>query len=54
MVTETFKLRETPRMTAAYLQPYMVLLTGWVLPMIAITVLFLWIEKGEPGSNLPE
>lgn len=41
-------------MTAAYLQPYMVLLTGWVLPMVAITVLFLWIEKGEPGSNLPD
>ncbi len=38
-------------MTADYLPPIMVLLTGWVLPMAAITVLFLWIEKGEPSGN---
>ncbi len=38
-------------MTAAYLQPYMVLTVGWVLPAFAIMVLFLWIEKGEPSED---
>ncbi|NJK64861.1 MAG: photosystem I reaction center subunit VIII [Synechococcaceae cyanobacterium SM2_3_1] len=38
-------------MTAAYLQPFMVLVTCWVLPAMAIVTLFLWIEKGEPTSN---
>ncbi|MEL7084924.1 MAG: photosystem I reaction center subunit VIII [Cyanobacteria bacterium P01_A01_bin.3] len=35
-------------MTAAYLQPYMVLSVGLVLPAIAIVALFLWIEN-EPA-----
>jgi hypothetical protein len=37
-------------MTAAYLQPYMVLITGWLLPAAAIVLLFLWIERGEPSA----
>ncbi len=32
-------------MTAAYLQPYMVLTVGLVLPAISIIFLFLWIER---------
>jgi hypothetical protein len=32
-------------MTAAYLQPYMVLAVGWLLPLAAMVSLFLWIER---------
>ncbi|MGF1576594.1 MAG: photosystem I reaction center subunit VIII [Cyanophyceae cyanobacterium] len=38
-------------MTAAYLQPYMVLCVGWLLPTIAMVALFLWIETGEAAPN---
>lgn len=32
-------------MTAAFLQPIMVLSVGWLLPAAAIVALFLWIER---------
>ncbi|MDX2273341.1 MAG: photosystem I reaction center subunit VIII [Cyanobacteriota bacterium] len=38
-------------MTAAYLQPYMVLTTCWLLPAVSMVALFLWIERGSPSAD---
>jgi hypothetical protein len=37
-------------MTAAYLQPFMVLTVCWVLPAVSILMLFLFVERGNPST----